>query len=169
MPETRPTPSHPVAGSPTRLVPGDVAPDFSLPDAQGRAIRLSDLRGSRVVLFFYPAAGTPGCTREACDFRDNAQRLLAAGYRVLGISKDPVQKLAAFAARHELPYPVLSDTSLQTLSAYGAYGLKNSYGRQVRGVIRSTVILREDGRVEHALYNVKATGHVARVVRLLGA
>ena len=130
-------------------------------------MRLADLRGQRVVLFAYPQAMTPGCTREACDFRDSEAALTAAGYAVLGISPDEVEKLERFAARDELGYPLLSDPSHETLAAYGAWGPKQNYGRWYEGVIRSTFVIDAAGRIEHALYNVKATGHVARVRKLL--
>jgi peroxiredoxin Q/BCP len=152
----------------TRLSPGDPAPDFTLPDASGTPVSLSDLRGSRVVLYAYPAAGTPGCTAQACDFRDNLASLQAAGYRVVGISPDTPAALARFAEAESLPFPLLSDPDHEVLAAYGAYGEKTLYGRTVTGVIRSTFVLDADGTVETALYNVKATGHVARLRRELG-
>lgn len=143
------------------------APDFSLTDHRGDTVTLSALRGRRVVLFAYPAAMTPGCTKEACDFRDATAPLEAAGYTVLGISPDDVAKLARFAERDNLTYPLLSDPDRSVLTAYGAFGEKQNYGRTVQGVIRSTFVIDEQGKIEHALYNVKATGHVARVRRLL--
>lgn len=144
------------------------APDFDLLDQNGEHRKLSDYRGSRVVLFFYPAAMTPGCTKQACDFRDSAASLEALGIKVLGISKDTVEKQAKFAERDGLTYPLLSDTELLVHKAYGAFGEKNSYGRIIEGVIRSTFVIDADGKIEHALYNVKATGHVARIRKLLG-
>lgn len=151
-----------------RLTVGDAAPDFALPDQSGRTIRLVDLRGQRVVLFAYPAAMTPGCTTEACDFRDSEAALAAAGITVLGISPDDVERQARFASRDDLGYPLLSDPEHVTLEAYGAWGPKQNYGRWYEGVIRSTFVIDADGRIEQALYNVKATGHVARVRKLLG-
>lgn len=150
------------------LEPGQPAPDFSLPDQDGAMRTLSEYRGERVVLFYYPAAMTPGCTKQACDFRDSEAALQAAGVRVLGISRDQITKQRAFADRDELGYPLLSDPELEVHRAYGAFGTKNSYGRIIEGVIRSTFVIDADGKVEHALYNVKATGHVARVRKLLG-
>ncbi|GAA2181093.1 thioredoxin-dependent thiol peroxidase [Leucobacter tardus] len=148
---------------------GDTAPDFSLTDQDGGTVALSDLRGQRVVVFFYPQAMTPGCTTEACDFRDAVEPLLAAGIRVLGISHDDPEKQKRFAERDGLPYPLLSDPDYAVHHAYGAYGEKKLYGKVVNGVIRSTFVIDPDGRIEHALTNVKATGHVARVRKLLGA
>lgn len=150
------------------LNPGDTAPDFSLPDETGTTRSLSDYRGEKVIVFFYPKAMTPGCTTEACDFRDSADGLVAAGYRVLGISPDPVASLAKFKAQEQLTYPLLSDEDRSTLIAYGAFGEKKNYGRIVQGVIRSTFIIDEDGHIAEALYNVKATGHVARIRKLVG-
>lgn len=150
------------------LEPGQPAPQFTLSDQDGTDRSLSDYRGETVVLFFYPAAMTPGCTKEACDFRDSEAALQAAGVRVLGISRDKVEKQRKFADRDELAYPLLSDTELDVHRAYGAFGTKNSYGRIVEGVIRSTFVIDPDGNIAHALYNVKATGHVARVRKLLG-
>jgi peroxiredoxin Q/BCP len=148
-----------------RLSPGDPAPDFCLPDATGRSVSLSDLRGRKAILYFYPAAGTPGCTTQACDFRDDLGDLDAAGYAVIGISPDPPDKLATFAAQQSLTFPLLADPDRRTLEAYGAYGEKSLYGKTVTGVIRSTVVLDEQGRVEQAMYNVKASGHVAKLRR----
>ena len=150
------------------LEPGQPAPEFSLLDQDGAARALSDYRGEKVVLFFYPAAMTPGCTKQACDFRDSEAALQAKGVRVLGISRDKVEKQRKFADRDELGYPLLSDAELDVHRAYGAFGTKNSYGRIIEGVIRSTFVIDGDGNIEHALYNVKATGHVARVRKLLG-
>ena len=151
-----------------RLTAGSPAPEFALSDQHGDTVTLSELRGSRVILFVYPAAMTPGCTKEACDFRDSIEPLTAAGYRVLGISPDTPEKQKKFADRDELPYPLLSDPERETLTAYGAYGEKKLYGKVVQGVIRSTFVIDADGLIEHALYNVKATGHVARVRTLIG-
>lgn len=151
-----------------RLAPGDLAPDFTLLDQNGEAVTLSDLRGSKVVLYFYPEAMTPGCTTEACDFRDNLNSFASAGIRVLGVSKDEVSKLAAFAERDRLTYSLLSDADLAVQQAYGVWGEKSLYGKIVVGSIRSTFVIGEDGRIERAFYNVKATGHVARLRRELG-
>lgn len=151
-----------------RLAPGDLAPDFTLLDQNGDPVTLSELRGSKVVLYFYPEAMTPGCTTEACDFRDNLNSFASAGIRVLGVSKDDVAKLAAFAARDRLTYTLLSDTDLAVQQAYGVWGEKSLYGKIVVGSIRSTFVIGDDGRIERAFYNVKATGHVARLRRDLG-
>lgn len=153
---------------PVALEPGQPAPDFSLLDQSGKTRSLDDYRGERVILFAYPAAMTPGCTKEACDFRDSVEPLQAAGYEILGISPDMPEKLRRFAERDGLGYPLLSDPDHEVLAEYGAYGPKNLYGRLLKGVIRSTFVIDEEGRIAHALYNVKATGHVARVRRLLG-
>ncbi len=150
------------------LAIGQPAPEFSLPDQNGRTVTLSGLRGTRIVLFAYPAAMTPACALEACDFRDSIEPLRAAGYTVLGISPDDPEKQKRFAERDGLDYPLLSDADHSVLTAYGAYGEKNSYGRIVVSVIRSTFVIDEEGRIEHALVNVRATGHVARLRKLLG-
>ncbi|WP_431778361.1 thioredoxin-dependent thiol peroxidase [Microbacterium aurantiacum] len=152
----------------TRLSTGDTAPDFTLVDQDGTPVRLSERRRTGVVLFFYPAAMTPGCTTEACDFRDSLAPLQAAGYTVLGISRDEPAKLREFRERDGLTYDLLSDPDHSVHEAYGAWGEKTNYGKTVLGVIRSTFVIDGEGRVEHALYNVKATGHVARVRSLLG-
>jgi thioredoxin-dependent peroxiredoxin len=152
----------------TRLAPGDTAPDFTLPDADGKDVSLADFRGHRVVVYFYPAAMTPGCTTQACDFRDNLSSLAAAGVDVVGISPDKPEKLAKFRERDSLTFPLLSDPSRSVLEAYGAYGEKTMYGKKVTGVIRSTFVIDAEGKVEQAQYNVKATGHVAKLRRDLG-
>jgi thioredoxin-dependent peroxiredoxin len=155
--------------SPTpRLSPGDPAPDFTLPDDTGAEVSLSDLRGSQVIVYFYPAAMTPGCTKQACDFTDSLDALQGAGYRVLGISPDKPEKLAKFRERDDLTITLLSDPEKQTLQAYGAFGEKKLYGKVVEGVIRSTFVVDEEGRIRIAQYNVKATGHVAKLRRELG-
>ena len=151
-----------------RLEPGDAAPDFTLPDADGRDVALSSLRGQRVIIYFYPAAMTPGCTKQACDFRDSKRDLSDAGYAVLGISPDKPAKLAKFRERDGLTFPLLSDPDHAVLEAYGAYGEKKLYGKTVQGVIRSTFVVDEEGKVSDARYNVKATGHVAKLRRDLG-
>jgi peroxiredoxin Q/BCP len=149
------------------LVPGDEAPDFALPDDSGREVTLSALRGGKVIVYFYPAAMTPGCTKQACDFTESLERLKASGYTVLGISPDTPDKLAAFRARDNLTLTLLSDPSREAMRAYGAYGMKTLYGKVVEGVIRSTFVIDADGRVEVAQYNVKATGHVDKLRREL--
>ncbi len=152
----------------TRLSAGDAAPSFSLPDADGNTVSLADFRGRKVVVYFYPAAMTPGCTKQACDFRDSLAALQSAGYAVVGISPDKPEKLAKFRDRDALTFPLLSDVDKGTLQAYGAFGEKTMYGKTVTGVIRSTFVVDEDGKVEVAQYNVKATGHVAKLRRDLG-
>ncbi|HKG51934.1 MAG TPA: thioredoxin-dependent thiol peroxidase [Actinomycetales bacterium] len=147
---------------------GDPAPDFTLTAHDGSTVSLHDLRGRKVVVFFYPAAMTPGCTTEACDFRDNLGTLQSAGYEVLGISPDRPDKLAKFAEKESLTYPLLSDPEREVLTAYGAYGEKKLYGKTVTGVIRSTVVVDEAGRVALARYNIKATGHVTSLGKALG-
>jgi peroxiredoxin Q/BCP len=156
-----------VAGM-TRLAPGDKAPDFALLDADGNTVTLSGLRGSKVVVYFYPAAMTPGCTKQACDFRDSLASLGAAGYTVLGISPDMPEKLAKFRERDAVNFPLLSDPDRSTLATYGAFGEKTMYGKTVTGVIRSTFVVDETGLITLAQYNVKATGHVAKLRRDLG-
>jgi peroxiredoxin Q/BCP len=151
-----------------RLSAGDAAPDFSLPTDNGDRLTLKDLRGRKVVLYAYPAAMTPGCTTQACDFRDSLASLQAAGYEVVGISPDTPAKLAKFRERDAITFPLVSDEDKSVLTAYGAFGEKQNYGRTVQGVIRSTFVIDEDGMIEHALYNVKATGHVAKLRRDLG-
>ncbi|MBS1906780.1 MAG: thioredoxin-dependent thiol peroxidase [Actinobacteria bacterium] len=151
-----------------RLEPGSPAPDFTLPDQDGRPVSLHDLRGRKVILYFYPAAMTPGCTTEACDFRDSLSSLQGAGYAVLGVSRDDVAKLTQFAERDGLTFPLLSDADLAVHQAYGVWGEKKNYGKVIQGVIRSTFIIDEQGVIAHALYNVKATGHVARIRKVVG-
>ncbi|MGZ4612321.1 MAG: thioredoxin-dependent thiol peroxidase [Kineosporiaceae bacterium] len=151
-----------------KLEVGDAAPDFTLPAADGSTVRLSDLRGQHVVVYFYPKANTPGCTTQACDFRDNLASLQGAGYTVLGISPDTPAQLAGFAADQALPYALLSDPGHLVLGQWGAWGEKTLYGKKSVGVIRSTVVVNPDGKVELAKYNVKATGHVAALRKALG-
>ena len=152
----------------TRLSPGDTAPDFTLPTDSGTEVSLQGLRGRKVIVYFYPAAMTPGCTTQACDFTDSLEGLQAAGYEVVGISPDKPEKLAKFRERDHLSITLASDADKSVLTAYGAYGEKQLYGKTVVGVIRSTVVVDEDGRVELAQYNVKAKGHVAKLRRDLG-
>ncbi|MFC5999533.1 thioredoxin-dependent thiol peroxidase [Quadrisphaera sp. GCM10027208] len=151
-----------------RLQVGDPAPDFTAPTADGGTFTLSEHRGRHVVVYFYPAAMTPGCTTQACDFRDNLGSLQAAGYDVVGVSPDEPAKLTQFAEQEGLTYPLVSDTDRAVMTAYGAYGEKTSYGKPSTGVIRSTVVVDPEGKVELAQYNVKATGHVAKLRRDLG-
>jgi peroxiredoxin Q/BCP len=151
-----------------RLAAGDTAPEFTLPDADGNEVALKDLRGKSVIVYFYPAAMTPGCTKQACDFRDSLDSLAAAGYAVLGISPDKPAKLAKFRERDGVTFPLLSDPDKEVLTAYGTWGEKTMYGKTVTGVIRSTFVVDPDGTIALAQYNVKATGHVAKLRRDLG-
>lgn len=148
-----------------RLEVGDTAPAFSLPDADGNVVKLSDYKGRKVIVYFYPAASTPGCTKQACDFRDSLAELNEAGLDVIGISPDKPEKLAKFRERDGVNFPLLSDPDKTTLTAYGAFGEKKLYGKIVEGVIRSTFVVDEKGKIEVAQYNVKATGHVAKLRR----
>ncbi|WP_433327953.1 thioredoxin-dependent thiol peroxidase [Spirillospora sp. CA-294931] len=148
-----------------RLQPGDVAPEFELPDADGNPVTLASLRGKRVVLYFYPAAMTPGCTKESVDFQSGLPEFEAAGVTVVGVSPDKPAKLAKFREKEGLTFPLLSDVDTETLRAYGAYGEKKLYGKVVVGVIRSTFVIDAEGKVDKAYYNVKATGHVERLRR----
>lgn len=148
-----------------RLSPGDPAPDFTLPDADGKDVSLSDYRGRKVIVYFYPAASTPGCTKQACDFRDNLADLGGAGIDVIGISPDKPTKLAKFRDNEKLTFPLLSDPDKSVLTAWGAFGEKTMYGKTVTGVIRSTFLVDEKGKIEVAQYNVRATGHVAKLRR----
>ncbi|WP_338898041.1 thioredoxin-dependent thiol peroxidase [Streptomyces sp. TG1A-60] len=151
-----------------RLQPGDVAPAFTLPDADGNEVSLSDHKGRKVIVYFYPAALTPGCTKQACDFTDNLELLAGAGYDVVGISPDKPEKLAKFRDEESLKVTLLGDPDKTVLDAYGAFGEKKNYGRTYLGVIRSTIVVDEEGKVERALYNVRATGHVAKIIKDLG-
>jgi len=151
-----------------RLSVGDQAPDFTLNDAAGNPVALSGCRGQKTIVYFYPAASTPGCTKQACDFRDSLESLKSLGYQVLGISPDKVSKLEKFVAKEELNFPLLSDEDHAVAEAYGAWGEKKNYGRVYEGLIRSTIVLDEEGKVVLAQYNVRATGHVAKLRRDLG-
>lgn len=151
-----------------RLEPGTVAPDFTLLDQDGRPVSLTDLRGTRVILYFYPEAMTPGCTTQACDFRDSWATLTGAGYTVLAVSPDDVERLERFRDRDDLPFTLLSDPEHVAMEAYGTWGEKLNYGKTYLGVIRSTFVIDAEGVIEHAMYNVKATGHVGRVLRAVG-
>ena len=148
-----------------QLSPGDNAPDFTLPDSDGKDVSLADFRGQSVVVYFYPAAGTPGCTKQACDFRDNLSELNDAGYQILGISPDKPEKLAKFADAEKLTFRLLSDPEKAVLTAWGAFGEKKNYGKVVQGVIRSTFVIDPEGTISKALYNVRATGHVAKLIK----
>lgn len=152
----------------TRLEPGQPAPAWTLPDAEGREVSLSDFAGRTLIIYVYPAAMTPGCTTQACDFRDNEAVFAREGYAVVGVSPDPPTKLARFAEQESLPFPLLSDESKEMLQAYGAYGEKQSYGKTVVGVIRSTFVVDGEGVLELARYNVRAKGHVASLAKELG-
>jgi peroxiredoxin Q/BCP len=150
---------------PRRLDVGDTAPAFSLPDADGNTVKLSDYKGRKVIVYFYPAAATPGCTKEACDFRDNLGELSGAGLDVVGISPDKPAKLDKFRNAEGLTFPLLSDPDREVLKAWGAYGEKTMYGKVVQGVIRSTFVVDESGKIALAQYNIRATGHVAKLRR----
>ena len=155
----------------TQLAAGDRAPEFALPDQNGRTVTLGDLCASTdkgVIVYFYPKACTPGCTKEACDFRDSLEALEAAGYAVVGVSPDPASAQAKFSNRHDLPFPLLSDADHSVMEAWGVWGEKKNYGRVYTGVIRSTVVVAPDGSVALAQYNVRATGHVKRLRAALG-
>ena len=154
--------------SATKLEIGTKAPAFSLQDQDGASVSLSDFGGQNVIVYFYPAAGTPGCTTQACDFRDNINSLAGSGYQVLGVSKDAPEALRRFKDEQGLNFPLLSDPELTVHQEYGAWGEKNNYGRVVTGTIRSTFVLDEQGVVQLPLYNVKATGHVASLRKKLG-
>ncbi|MFC9845472.1 thioredoxin-dependent thiol peroxidase [Streptomyces sp. NPDC060223] len=151
-----------------RLQPGDTAPAFTLPDADGNEVSLADHKGRKVIVYFYPAALTPGCTKQACDFTDNLDVLATAGYDVIGVSPDKPEKLAKFREKENLKVTLVGDPSTKVIEAYGAYGEKKNYGKTYVGVIRSTLVVDEEGKIEHAFYNVKATGHVAKIIKDLG-
>ena len=151
-----------------KLEEGSKAPSFKILDQDGNKVSLADFKGTKVVLYFYPAAATPGCTKEACDFNDSLNPFKKAGYTVLGVSPDAPEKLAKFKKAQSLNFSLLSDPELTVHKAYGAYGMKSMYGREYEGVLRSTFVIDEKGKIAHALYNVKATGHVAKLRGLLG-
>ena len=148
-----------------RLNVGDTAPAFALADDAGNTVSLADYAGQRVLVYFYPRANTPGCTKEACDFRDSLEQLNDLNIAVVGISPDKTEALAKFRADHELNFPLLSDPDKSVMTAYGAFGEKKNYGKVVQGVIRSTFLVEPDGTIGQTHYNVKATGHVARVMK----
>ncbi|MGH3164327.1 MAG: thioredoxin-dependent thiol peroxidase [Trebonia sp.] len=150
-----------------RLQPGDDAPDFTLPDADGNLVSLAQYKGQRVIVYFYPAAMTPGCTKEACDFTASMPDLGKTGTAVLGISPDAPAKLAKFREKEHITFPLLSDQGREVLTAYGAFGEKMNYGKKIMGVIRSTFVIGPDGKIEKPYYNVKATGHVERLLKEL--
>lgn len=152
----------------TRLTAGDQAPDFSLTDDSGETVTLSDLRGRKAIVYVYPAALTPGCTTQACDFSDNLESLTGQGYAVVGVSPDAPEKLARFREKEGLSITLLSDPGKEMLREWGAFGEKKLYGKVVEGVIRSTFVLDEEGVLTHAWYNVRASGHVAKIMRDLG-
>ncbi|HCJ55026.1 MULTISPECIES: thioredoxin-dependent thiol peroxidase [Glutamicibacter] len=152
----------------SRLTAGDQAPDFTLQDAAGNSVALADYRGKKTIVYFYPAASTPGCTKQACDFRDSLESLQGLGYAVLGISPDKIAKLEKFVTKEELNFPLLSDEDHSVAEAYGAWGEKKNYGKVYEGLIRSTIVVDEEGKVALAQYNVRATGHVAKLRRDLG-
>ncbi|MFD5078396.1 thioredoxin-dependent thiol peroxidase [Streptomyces sp. NPDC058371] len=151
-----------------RLQPGDTAPAFTLPDADGNDVSLAAHKGRKVIVYFYPAALTPGCTKQACDFTDNLDVLASAGYDVIGVSPDKPEKLAKFRDKENLKVTLVGDPDKTVIEAYGAFGEKMNYGKTYLGVIRSTVIVDEEGKIERAFYNVKATGHVAKIIKDLG-
>lgn len=146
-----------------QLQAGDTAPGFTRPDHSGALVSKEDFAGTSVVIYFYPKAFTPGCTTESCDFRDNYAAFQRAGYEILGVSPDPVDRLEAFRAEHELPFPLISDADHSMAAAFGAWGMKKNYGREYEGLIRSTFTIDADGRIGHAWYNVRAKGHAGRV------
>ena len=155
----------------SELTPGQKAPDFTLPTDQGSEVSLQGLLEESekgAVIYFYPKASTPGCTTEACDFRDSLNSLKSTGYAVVGISPDKMQALEKFRDKQDLNFPLASDPEREVMSAWGAYGEKNSYGRLVKGVIRTTVVVGKDGKVVLAKYRVRAKGHVARLRKELG-
>ncbi len=153
----------------TRLTAGDPAPTFSRVADDGTTVASDDFAGHRLIVYFYPRAFTPGCTTESCDFRDRHQALADAGYSIIGVSPDGPERLARFRTEHGLPFPLLSDPDHQMAAAFGAWGIKKNYGREYEGIIRSTVVIGEEGDVLHAWYNVRAKGHADRVAADVGA
>lgn len=151
-----------------KLHPGEIAPTFELTDSSGEKYRLSDKLGEKVILYFYPKAATPGCTQQACDFRDNLQSLATHGYTVIGISPDQPEKLHQFTETQSLNFPLLSDPTHEVAEHYGAWGIKKNYGKEYEGLIRSTFVLDEQGKIEVAQHNVRAKGHVAKLRKDLG-
>src|SRR3982075_3384501 len=149
-----------------RLEVGDKAPAFSLPDADGNTVKLSDYKGRRVIVYFYPAASTPGCTKQACDFRESRSDLNGAGLDVIGISPDKPAKLAKFRDDQKLTFPLVSDPDRKVLTAWGAYGEKMMYGKTVQGVIRSTFVVDEKGKIAVAQYNVKAAHTTTKIQKI---
>jgi peroxiredoxin Q/BCP len=147
---------------------GDRAPAFRLTSDDGSKVALGDFKGRNLVVYFYPKAFTPGCTTQACDLRDDYDRFIAAGYAVVGISPDAPDKLARFRQEYRLPFPLLADTDHAVAAAYGAWGTKKNYGREYQGIIRSTFLIDGSGVVTEAWYNVKASGHIDRLLRQLG-
>lgn len=146
-----------------QLESGQPAPAFNRQDQTGSSVSSTSLKGKKAIIYFYPKAFTPGCTTESCDFRDNYRGFQKAGYEIIGVSPDPIEKLDAFRAEHDLPFPLLSDTDHAMAEAFGAWGLKKNYGKEYMGIIRSTFVVDEEGRIEHAWYNVRAKGHADRV------
>ena len=151
-----------------RLEEGTKAPAFTLLNQDGDKVKLADFKGEKVIVYFFPAASTPGCTKEACDFNENLNALKSSGYKVVGISKDPIKKLKKFHSEQKLNFPLLSDESLEVHQLFGSYGEKMLYGRAYEGVLRSTFVIDEKGKITLPLYNVKATGHVAMLRKQLG-
>ena len=147
---------------------GDRAPAFRLTSDDGAKVALGDFKGRKLVVYFYPKAFTPGCTTQACDLRDDYDRFIAAGYAVVGISPDAPDKLARFRQEYRLPFPLLADTDHAVAAAYGAWGTKKNFGREYQGIIRSTFVIDGSGVVTEAWYNVKASGHIDRLLRQLG-
>lgn len=149
------------------LVPGDMAPAFDLPNQDGENLTPEKIFQKNTILYFFPSAGTPGCTKEAADFQDHLSEFAKHGYQVVGVSPDTVKRLKSFEDSHELTFTLLSDTDLKAHQAYGAFGEKNIFGRTYRGVLRSTIVIESGGRIKEAMYNVKATGHIPNLLRLI--
>jgi len=151
------------------LEPGDKAPPFSAPNQSGTIRSEEDFAGKKIAIYFYPRAFTPGCTTESCDFRDRHEFFTSNGYEILGVSPDKPEKLAKFKDEYDLPFDLLSDTDHTIATAFGAYGLKKNYGKEYMGIIRSTVLIDESGRIEHAFYSVKAKGHAERITKVVAS